>query len=216
MKTLLVALFLMPALALASGSKTKKFKITITNLTNAQVLTMPVVALHSPSTKIFEVGKPATKGLGLLAEDGITEDLEDELRSLGRRSVDVYETADKNIRPGKSVEVLIKTKNASRLRLSLVSMLATTNDAFVGAQSIRLPSRSKVVDLKAYDAGTEFNSESCATIPGPPCGSHNARDRNNAEGVVTEFSGLTGSGDVDVEVYGFSNPAAKVRIQVIK
>lgn len=217
MKKLLIAALLFPALAIASGSKTKKFRVTITNLTKGQVLTMPVVALHSTKTKLFEVGKPASAGLTLLAEDGGTDKLEDELRSLGRSRVDVYSTADNNILPGKSVEVLIKTKNASKVRLSLVSMLATTNDAFIGAQSLRLPlSKYKDFNLNAYDAGTEFNSESCATIPGPPCGSHNSRDTNNSEGVVTEFSGLTGSGDVDLEVYGFSNPAAKVRIQLVK
>lgn len=216
MKKLLILAFLAPCLAFASGSKTKKFLITVTNLTDAQVLTMPVVALHSPSVKLFEVGKPASKGLGLLAEDGVTEDIEDELRSAGRSRVDNYVTAEKNIRPGKSVQLMIKTKNASKLRLSLVSMLATTNDAFVGVQSVRLPSRMKEVELGAYDAGTEFNSESCDKVPGPPCGSHFARDTANAEGVVTEFTGLTGSGDIDVEKYGFSNPAAKITIRVVK
>ena len=216
MKSLLVAAFLLPSLAMASRSKTKKFLLTVTNLTKGQILTMPLVALHSSRTKVFEVGKAATAGLTLLAEDGDTGKLEDELRSLGRSRVDVYATANNNIRPGKSVQILVKTKNASKVKLSLVSMLATTNDAFVGAQSLRLPSRPKTYDLGTYDAGTEFNSESCSTVPGPPCGSHNARDTSGAEGVVTEFAGLVGNGDIDVSVYGFSNPAAKVKIEVIK
>ncbi|MFT6070757.1 MAG: hypothetical protein ACJAT2_000682 [Bacteriovoracaceae bacterium] len=216
MKIFLIAAFLLPALANASGSKTKKFLITITNLTKAQVLTMPVVALHSPSSPLFEVGKPASPGLTLLAEDGGTDVLEDELRALGRSRVDNYVTGDKNIRPGQSVEVMIKTKNASKLKLSLVAMLATTNDAFVSAMNIRLPSRLKELDLKAYDAGTEFNSESCEKVPGPPCGSHGARDTANAEGVVTEFKGLTGSGDIDLETYGFEGAPAKIRIELVK
>ncbi|MBK25743.1 MAG: hypothetical protein CME70_17220 [Halobacteriovorax sp.] len=216
MKTLLIASLLLPCMAFASGSKTKKFLVTITNTTKAQVLTVPVVALHSESTKLFEIGKPATAGLTLLAEDGGTSVLEDELRTLGRSRVDNYETADNNIRPGKSVQVLIKTKNASKVRLSLVSMLATTNDAFLGVQSVKLPRRMKEVSVGVYDAGTEFNSESCDTVPGPPCGSHNARDTDNAEGVVSEFKGLTGSGDIDLEQYGFSNMPATVRIEVLK
>lgn len=216
MKTLLIAALLLPALASASGSKTKKFLVTITNLTKAQVLTMPVVALHNPSSPLFEVGKPASPGLTELAEDGATETLEDELRSLGRSNVDVYVTGEKNILPGQSVEVMIKTKNASKVKLSLVSMLASTNDAFVAAMDVRLPSRLKELELTAYDAGTEFNSESCAKVPGPPCGSHGARDTANAEGVVTEFKGLTGSGDLDLETYGFEGSAAKIKIELVK
>lgn len=216
MKKLLIAAILLPSMAMASGSKTKKFLITVTNLTKGQVLTMPVVALHNKNTKIFEVGKAASAGLTLLAEDGATGTLEDELRALGRSSVDNYETADHNILPGKSVQILIKTKNASKVKLSLVSMLATTNDAFVAAQSIGLPKRFKDVELNAFDAGTEYNSESCDKVPGPPCGSHNVRDTNNAEGVISTFKGLTGSGDIDLEKYGFSGAAAKIRIELLK
>lgn len=216
MKTLLLTALLLPSLAMASGSKTKKFLVTVTNLTKGQILTMPVVAFHSSSTKIFEVGKPATAGLTLLAEDGGTMTLEDELRALGRSRVDNYVAGDDNIFPGKSVQILIKTKNSSKVRLSLVSMLATTNDSFVGAQSIKLPRRMKEINLEAYDAGTEFNSESCDKVPGPPCGSHNARDTANAEGVISEYKGLTGSGDIDLEKYGFSGAAAKIRIESVK
>lgn len=216
MKFLLVAALLIPALASASGNKTKKFLVTITNLTKAQIMTMPVVALHSPSSPLFEVGKPASPGLTLLAEDGGTDTLEDELRSRGRSNVDVYMTGDTNIRPGKSVEIIIKTKNASKVKLSLASMLATTNDSFVAAMNIRLPSRFKELDLKAYDAGTEFNSESCEKVPGPPCGSHGARDTANAEGLVSEFKGLNGSGDIDLETYGFEGAPAKIKIELLK
>jgi hypothetical protein len=216
MKFLLIAALLLPALANASGSKTKKFLITITNLTKGQVLTTPVIALHAPSSPLFEVGMPASPGLTLLAEDGGTDILEDELRSLGRGRVDTYATADSNIRPGQSVEIMIKTKNASKVKLSLVSMLATSNDAFVSAMNVRLPSRFKELDLVAFDAGTEFNSESCEKVPGPPCGSHGARDTANAEGIVTEFRGLTGSGDIDLETYGFEGAPAKIRIELVK
>jgi hypothetical protein len=216
MKFLLVTALLLPALVSASGSKTKKYLITITNLTKAQVMTMPVVALHNPSSPLFEVGKPAGPGLTLLAEDGGTDTLEDELRSRGRRNVDVYIAGDNNIMPGKSVQILIKTKNASKVRLSLATMLATTNDTFVAAMNIRLPSRFKELDLTAYDAGTEFNSESCEKVPGPPCGSHGARDTANAEGIVTESNGLTGSGDIDLETYGFEGSPAKIKIELLK
>lgn len=216
MKILLVAALLIPALASASGSKTKKYLVTITNLTKGQILTMPVVALHSESSPLFEVGKPASPGLTLLAEDGGVDVLEDELRARGRSNVDNYVTGDTNIRPGKSLEILIKTKKARSVKLSLVSMLATSNDAFVSAMNIRLPSRFKEVDLKAYDAGTEFNSESCEKVPGPPCGSHGARDTANAEGVVSEFKGISGSGDIDLETYGFEGAAAKIKIEVVK
>ena len=55
--------------------------------------------------------------------------------------------------------------------VSFASMLVTTNDAFIGASGLDV-STSRAINLNAYDSGSEANSESCAYIPGPPCGNH--------------------------------------------
>jgi len=66
--------------------------------------------------------------------------------------------------------------------------------------------------VRALDAGSEANTESCRDIPGPPCGSAGVRHPAMAEGVVTVSKGLTGSGDVDAAVYGWADPVATVRL----
>ena len=216
MKKLLFTMFLAPCLAFASGSGStgEKFQITVKNLTKGQVLTMPLAVVHAASQRLFKLDEEASRGLGILAEDGATGPLVGELASRGSRRIEFYKVSATNVMPGKSVSFIVKAKNPRRARFSLVSMLATTNDTFVAANAVKFPKEgSETIVLGNYDAGTEFNSESCATVPGPPCGSHDARDTENAEGKVTKSEGLTGNGDIDVEKYGFSDKAAEVTIE---
>ncbi|MFV1962268.1 MAG: spondin domain-containing protein, partial [Acidimicrobiia bacterium] len=53
----------------ADAGSTREYKVTITNLTGGQRMTPFVVATHSGSTSIFEVGSPASPGLQALAEN---------------------------------------------------------------------------------------------------------------------------------------------------
>jgi len=67
--------------------------------------------------------------------------------------------------------------------------------------------------VRALDAGSEANTESCHDIPGPPCGSVGVRHTAMAEGHVGISGGLTGKGDLDAMVYGFKDPVATVVVQ---
>ena len=42
----------------------------------------------------------------------------------------------------------------------------------------------RVVEAKAYNVGSEVNSESSELIPGPPCGKGGSRDTEGAQGYV--------------------------------
>ncbi len=217
MKKMLALFAIIPILAFASGNKSKKYEIIITNLTKGQILTTPIVVLHNKKKELFKIGEEASPGLITLAEEGQTEKFEDELRALDRKQVDNYAIADTNLLPGKSLKIIIKTKKASKLNFTILSMLATTNDTFVAAHSLPLPKRrTKEYELNAFDAGSEFNNESCDTIPGPPCNNPNVRDTSNAEGFITKSLGLRGTGDLDLEKFGFTGPAAKIEIKLIK
>ena len=61
-------------------------------------------------------------------------------------------------------------------------------------------------------AGTELNSEDCAFIPGPPCGSGGSHDPAAAEGSIYISNGLHGLGGLAPEVYDWRGPVAKVTI----
>jgi len=180
------------------GAQTVSFRIKVENLTQSQSLTPPLIVIGDDL--VFKVGEPSSRAMSFLAEDG---DLSDFQKSKG------FENAlftNKGISPG-SVQIYQLDAKLSDLTsrlnqhytLSFASMLASTNDAFVGLDRVRLSGgfgspfavgRSSTFNLKVYDAGTERNTERCEHIPGPPCGSHNVRSVRGAEGVVTLHPGL--------------------------
>jgi hypothetical protein len=201
--------------------KKKQYEVTITNITRGQILSPPIVISHNKDFQLFSLGGPATPGLAELAEDGMTATLEAELDALD--SVYQYKTPEPPgpppanfIMPGASLTVVIETKGRFRY-LSAASMMVSTNDAFWairGAHARRWA--TMVIDARAYDAGSEVNSEDCAFIPGPPCGSGGVRDTEGAEGYVYIHSGIHGNVDLDPAEADWNNPVAIIKIQKVK
>lgn len=206
---LTVALVL-PAAASAQPGTT--YRVTITNLTRSEPITPPVVVTHNIGMHLFVPGKAAPAALVPLAEEGDPLPL-----STIQANPNVLDVAvgDGPIPPGGSTTVDVVARGRS-VFLSAVGMLATTNDAFFGLDSFFLPGQPwlRTVDVPAYDAGSEANSESCATIPGPPCNSHGVRDTAGAEGFVSISNGIRGVGDLDPAVWDWRNPV--VRIQIVR
>ena len=204
---------------LASGvayakDKGSFFEVTITNITQGQIISPPIVISHNKDFQLFNLGSPATDELAALAEDGMTGPLSGYLDTLD--SVYQYNTADGGIPPGKSVTVTIETKKGFRL-LSAAGMLVSTNDAFFAVRGVEVRKKDgPTVLARAYDAGSEFNSELCAYIPGPPCGNPEKRDTAGAEGYVYIHSGIHGIGDLDAAVTDWLNPVATVMVQKVK
>ncbi len=97
--------------------------------------------------------------------------------------------------------------------MSFVSMMVSTNDAFIGGNSIDL-SKSRTLYLTAYDSGSEANSESCDYIPGPPCGNH-VEDEASAEGYVHVHAGIHGGegSGLDPAMHDWRNPVARLTIK---
>ena len=210
---LIVSAFSATGVAYAKDKLTH-YEVTITNITRQQIISPPILISHSRNFQFFELGKPAPPGLAALAEDGNTEPLEAYLDSLG--SVYDYNVAGGGIMPGKSVTIEIKTKRGFRY-LSAAGMLVITNDAFFAMRSVYARSwGNNVVDARAYDSGTEVNSEDCDFIPGPPCGNGGVRDTDGAEGYVYPHSGIHGIGDLDPALYDWNNPVAKIVIKRVR
>ncbi len=201
------------------GGNYAEFEITIENMTPAtgpgasQPFSPPVIATHTPFFKIFRIGQFASDELRQLAEDAVNGPM---INSLSNSDFvyDVVEGAAGPIFPGTSQTFTVKTKLPFN-KLSLVSMLVNTNDAFVGANSVRLPLfGSRVYYLRVYDAGTERNTESALHIPGPCCGSPHVRVPTHER--VRFHDGIQGYGNLDPAVYGWDEPAAKLTITRIK
>ena len=114
------------------------------------------------------------------------------------------------ILPGKTVTATFTVSGQARY-LSLASMLVNTNDAFIGANGVELYNRR--MTLAGYDAGSEANTEDCAYVPGPPCGSHVHDDTNAAEGFVHVHAGIHGGSGLTPAQHDWRNPVAIMVIE---
>ena len=208
-----------------SAAVAETFEITVKNLTYAQIFSPPVAVAHSRRLRVFEAGEPAGSGLEILAEDGTPGPLVNELITAGADVAVNGDASPAPVLPGESATFRVTARGANR-RISVVGMLITTNDAFFGLNSARTPERqSRTVRVVAYDAGTEVNDESCAHIPGPPCGNAGNEDGEPGEigvpenGVVHIHRGIhsdtEGVNSVTAARDDWRNPVAEITIRRI-
>jgi hypothetical protein len=212
--TLIVACAVLVSGAAHANDRTTHFAVTITNITRGQIISPPIVISHNGHFELFSLGEPATPGLAALAEDADTSVLKDELDASS--SVYDYDQAGGVIEPGLSVTVEINTKQGFQ-RISAAGMLVTTNDAFFAVRDVYARYWGNTVNYaRAYDAGSEVNTELCASIPGPPCGNGGVRVTDGAEGYVYVHSGIHGNGDLAAADFDWQNPVATIKIQRVK
>jgi len=192
----------------------RQVAVTITNLTRGQIITPPVVIVHNEKFRLFVPGEPAIHELAALAEDGDTGPLLGLLPTLP--SVWGGTMAPGPLLPGTSVTLEVKANGMYPL-VSAAGMLASSNDAFFAIRGERVPlfGESETYAV-AYDAGSEANLESCAHIPGPPCGNAFVRATEGAEEYVHVHSGIHGIGDLAPEQFDWRNPVAEVVISPIR
>jgi len=192
-----------------------EYEVEVTNLTNFQPLSPVGIVLHEDQS-FFKVGETASLALEKLAEGGDNS----ELLALGKTS----SSTDAPILPGETAVLNIR-KKFRESKLSVFSMLVNTNDAFTGVNAHELGSmevgETVVFNTRAYDAGTENNTESAGTIPGPADGGEGFNPlRDDVDvvhmhaGVVTKDDGLSSS--VLSEQAKFDNPVMRVRLRRVK
>jgi hypothetical protein len=204
----LAAVLLAPA-AQASGG-TKWWSVTVQNLTPAgsQPLSPPLLVVHSKRADVWSVGEIASHGVAAIAEDANNSVLESALTGAdGVRSVTTG--AGGPIGSGESRRYMVSTRGKYD-RLSLVTMLVNTNDAFTGLDSRRLHGHGTTLMRMAYDAGSEKNNEQAEYIPGPCCDNPFVRDPEGA--LIGMHPGILGIGDLDPATYGWAGAAARITI----
>ena len=199
------------------------FEITLTNLTTGepgmggQIFSHPIFAAHFASDGLATVGGPAVPALVALAENGDVSGLLEFTTAVGADTA----VADDVVIPGGSVTVRLKG-NILNSSLTVASKLVSTNDGFIAATDVPLYDKngmpvSTTLELMAYDAGSEENTELASDIPGPlgldadadPEGS-NARVPTEG-GVITPHPGIQGVGDVS-EAFAWKEPTATLTI----
>jgi hypothetical protein len=193
------------------GSRSKLYRVTVANLTppGSQPLSPPLLVVHSSRADVWSVGDIASHGVAAIAEDANNAVLESALRGFpGVRSVATG--AGGPILSGTSRSFTVET--AGRFdRLSLLTMLVNTNDAFTGLDSLPLRGRQTSVPTAAYDAGSERNNELRSHIPGPCCNNPFVRDPEGHP--IAMHEGITGRGDLSPATYGWTGAAARITVE---
>lgn len=148
------------------------FNVTLTNLTHGQPMAPVAIIAHEPGYYAFASGMPASLGLENLAEGGSPVMLIGEAQD-AVQFLDAVASAGIT-GPGGTTEittVLVPELDLDNVRLSIASMLVDTNDAFAGINAKDISNMavgdSMIFTIPAWDAGTEANTETADTMPGP-------------------------------------------------
>lgn len=217
-----------------TGGSANTFRVTVTNLTSGQPFTPPAVALHSADVEVFSVGETANEAVQQLAENGNLDPLvtlvEDtpEIYAAGVGDAPLVPSGDPGDTGNPYFASFDVEADPAATHLTFLSMLIATNDGFVGLDTVALPeavNESKTLHADAYDAGTEENTEVWTDMAppgrelisgGPPAAGTTESDPELAEdGVIHPHSGISGDGDLDVETYGWDEPAGVVHVEKI-
>ena len=178
------------------------FKVTITNMTDPPSPISPGVLVgHCTDGVLWAADGHASAALEAIAEVGdpsaaLAADDEDSM--MGSDDNFVQERHEIGaVEPGESVSVEVQFENGCKL--SSAHMIVSSNDTFVGAQSVgmwdpdtHLPLDRVERDLMAYDAGTEENTEPGSGFEGgQPDPAHGADNVDNGTPTVDSHIALS-------------------------
>lgn len=212
------------------------------NCREGEIMGLFMFATHNTNVKLFELGEPASPELALGAEAGFPYALAGLLETDSNVGEIVTVPTIENIPDrildgivcaGDHLTVTINAEGKHRF-LSLMGMIAPTNDGFVALNRVRLPLSFKAVEYfsPAYDAGSEFNDEICDNIPGLPGVPGCSPIDNNTdfsvpdpnpeggpgagEGYVHVHTGIHGIADLEPSIWDWRNPVAKITVRRIR
>lgn len=204
-----------------------EYEIVVENLTSGQPFTPPAVAIHRPAISLYEVGEPASEAIKEIAENGnlgpavAVLDASNQVSDFGA----AFGSPDlPPLLPGQTTSITLRSERGAKL-VSFAAMLICTNDGFTGIDDVRLPNdlgESITVYARAYDAGTEVNTEDFADIV-PPCqglvgvssddpGTGMSNPALAEGGVITSHPGVVGGDDLVPGIHGWTDPVAMVTV----
>ena len=200
------------------------FEVQVTNLTLAQPLSPVAVMMHRAGFNSFIDGEPASAALELLAEEGDNADVLGEVTAAAEHLASGSTTGPvAALSAADPVVLSFPSDQLDDVRLTIISMLVHTNDAFSGVNAADISDMavgdSLIFTGPTWDAGTENNDELGSEIPGPDFGGEGfnaARDDlidrvRFHQGVVTSASIESGLATSSLqERHRFDNPTTQI------
>ncbi len=207
-----------------SGNSAKSYRVTFKNVTANQPMSPATIIIHQPGYQLWQAGQSASVALEKLAEGGNNQPVLDEAKN--HAGFIVSKAGAGVIPPGGSETLELEVGDATGFSLTAAAMLVNTNDAFAGVVSDKIAALAKgerfSMAIPVWDAGTEANTESAGTLPGPVDGGEgfNASRAGDVDfvaihqGVVTHADGLATS--VLDESHRFDNPVGLISVERIR
>lgn len=233
MKKAFLAATVAATIAAAPAANATDFDVEITNLTNAIYFTPFIAVAHPAGNNLFAPGQAASASLQAMAEGGDISGLSADATALGATIVE--NPFGGPMPPAMSTTFNMNTDGTSNDRLTILSMLLPTNDAFAGLNAVEIPTDPGVYvfNVSAYDAGTEANDElltggGAPGVPGMPAdpgglagtGGTGAAltDANTTvhihRGSLGDTNPVGGTSDLDSRVHRWLNPVIRVTVTV--
>ena len=189
-----------------AGRETSEFDVTVRNVTGGQPLTPAVVVVHDAGADLLPENAEELTGLEELAESGQPSALVASLRDVAGVK-DTLTLDPPPLPPGQEATATISASEGDRV--SVISMLACSNDA-IAIGTLVVPEAGSLPAMssgRVYDAGTEENTETAATVPCLGGEGVSDGDAPDGEGAIAHHPGIGGKGDLNAEQHGWDGPA---------
>ncbi len=209
-----------------------RFEVSVVNLTLAQPLSPVAIMLHASGFNSFIDGEPASIALEMLAEGGSNIDVLGEAASASQHLASGSTSGPvPPLALSEAVALTVPVDQLDDVRLSVITMLVHTNDAFTGVNATDISNmevgQSRVFTGPTWDSGTELNDESGSNMPGPAFGGEGfnaARDDlfdrvHFHTGVVTSNSVDVESGSAESDLtdrFRFDNPTSRIIVSRVE
>ena len=183
--------------------------LTVRNVTTDQPITPPIAVVHDSGVSLLPQNPDSLDGLEELAEAGAQSALAASLGEIdGVKGV--FSLDPPPIPPGQEVTASITASPGDHV--SVIAMLACTNDAITIGTLVVSESGQAMSSGRVYDAGTEDNTETSNTIPclGGDSAGVSGADSPDGEGRIAHHQGIVGGADLTKEQHGWDNVAMQL------
>lgn len=179
----------------SDGGSSRTYEISVVNATANQPLGPVALIIKNSGNPVWSIGGDASDPLEDLAESGSPAALVEMYDSIALATAAGMNPTG----PGAtSATYTLSVGSSNNLLLTMASMLVNTNDAFTGVTDWQIGDLAvdeyKTVFTPIYDAGSEANTETLATIPGPAASGEGVSEDDD-DGIVTRHPGVVSADD---------------------